>query len=52
MVGIIVTIVKEESFKRMKIVSNDTFWKYSSAKAMQASFEIAYLIALAKNLTI
>ena len=41
---------KEESFKRMKIVSSDAFWKYSSAEAVEASFEIAYSIALAKNL--
>ena len=27
----------------MKIVSSDAFWKYSSAKAVEASFEIACL---------
>ena len=38
---------KEELFKRMKIVSSDVFRKYSYAEAVEALFEIAYLIALA-----
>ena len=40
---------KEESFKRKKIVSNHAFRKYSSAEAVESSFEIAFLIALAKK---
>ena len=39
---------KEDS-NGIKIVSSDAFWKYSSAEAVEASLEIAYLIALAKN---
>ena len=33
----------------MKIVSSDAFRKYLSAEALGVSFEIAYLIALAKR---
>ena len=33
----------------MNIMCSDVFWKYSSAEAVEASFEIAYSIALAKK---
>ena len=33
----------------MKIVSSEAFWKYSYAKVVETSFEITYLIALAKK---
>ena len=40
---------KKESFKRMKIVSGETFRNSSSAETVEASFKIAYMIALAKK---
>ena len=41
--------LKEDSFKRIKIVSTNAFWNYSSAKAVEASFEITYFNTLAEK---
>ena len=40
---------KKDSFKKMKILSADSFCQSSSAKVVEASFEIALMIAQAKK---
>ena len=40
---------KKDSFKKMKIASKETFCLLSSAEVIEASFEIAYMIAQAKK---
>ena len=40
---------KKDSFKKMKILSADSFCQLSSAEVVEASFEIALIIAQAKK---
>ena len=43
---------KKDPLKKMKIASKEIFCQSSSAEVVEASFEIAHMIAQAKNLII